>query len=121
MSMRTQGNTTTEHFHSLFLRRSSTGQPLKGEAMKAMRGGTKVKVIIQQSPYLFGKKVGTKFRIPGVQVIELATGNGAVDSGTLSVEEVAAVFGTTEGFDSNAPAVQKAETASGGGGEAYDF
>ena len=40
-----------------------------------------------------GPNVGTTMRVIGVQIVELVTGNGAVDSGDMSVEDVAAMFG----------------------------
>ena len=60
-------------------------------------------------------------RVVGVQIIELATGNGAVDSGELSVDDVAALFGSTEGFSQSDPSVRKAEEPVAAGGDSYDF
>jgi hypothetical protein len=62
----------------------------------------------------------TSVRVIGVQIIELATGNGAVDSGDLSVDEVAALFGTTDGFSQSDPAVRQAEEPVAAG-DSYDF
>ena len=67
-----------------------------------------------------GANVGTSLRVLGVQIIELATGNGAVDSGDLSVDDVAALFGKAEGYKSSEPAVRKAEETVGDG-DSYDF
>ena len=97
----------------------TTGAPVERSVLKDLRRGTKVKLIVQQGPYIFGQKVGTKFRVVGVQIIELATGNGSVDSGDMSVEDVASLFGTTDGFKQDEPQVRKAETV--GDGETYDF
>ena len=97
----------------------TTGAPVERSVLKDLRRGTKVKLIVQQAPYIFGQKVGTKFRVVGVQIIELATGNGSVDSGDMSVEDVASLFGTTDGFKQDEPQVRKAETV--GDGETYDF
>ena len=62
----------------------------------------------------------TSVRVVGVQIIELASGNGAVDSGDLSVEDVASMFGTVQGFSQDEPSVRKAEETTGDG-ESYDF
>ena len=77
-------------------------------------------LIVDQKPYAMGPNVGTSMRVIGVQIIELASGNGAVDSGTLSVEDVAELFGSVEGFKASEPAVRKAEETVGDG-ESYDF
>lgn len=93
------------------------GKPVDKEVLKAARKGTKVRIIVQQSPYVFGQKIGTKFKVLGVQIVELATGNGAVDSGDLSVEDVAAIFGSVEGFKQSEPQVREAT----GESNQYDF
>lgn len=97
------------------------GQALDRSVLRDVRRGTKVRLIVQQSPYAFGAKVGTKFKVLGVQIVELATGNGAVDSGDLSVEDVASLFGTSEGFKGAEPAVRKVETAPTESSNDYDF
>ena len=56
----------------------------------------------------------------GVQVVELVSGNGSVDSGDLSVEDVASLFGAVPGFKASEPAVRddrKEEST----GDSYDF
>ena len=93
------------------------GKPVEKEVLKAARKGTKVRIIVQQSPYVFGQKVGTKFKVLGIQIVELATGNGAVDSGDLSVEDVAAIFGSVDGFKQSEPQVRPAATEE----NSYDF
>ena len=93
------------------------GKPVDKEVLKAARKGTKVRIIVQQSPYVFGQKIGTKFKVLGVQIVELSTGNGAVDSGDLSVEDVAAIFGSVEGFKQSEPQVREAT----GESNQYDF
>lgn len=87
----------------------SDGEPVSKDILKSVRAGTKVNVIVQQSPYLYGNKIGTKFQVVGVQIVELVTGSGAVDSGSLSTEEVASMFGKVDGFKASEPAV-RAET-----------
>ena len=87
--------------------------------MKAVRKGTKVNVILQQKPYAMGT-FNTSIRVIGVQIVELATGNGAVDSGDLSVEDVAALFGSVDGFKQDDPQVRQVE-ATESTGDSYDF
>lgn len=98
----------------------STGLPIEKAVLKDVRKGTKVNLIVQQKPYCVGSNAGTSLRVIGVQIIELATGNGAVDSGDLSAEEVAGMFGTVKGYSQSDPAVRMAEIATGDG-ESYDF
>lgn len=98
----------------------STGVPIEKSVLRDVRKGTKANLIVQQKPYCVGPNVGTSMRVVGVQIIELATGNGAVDSGDLSVEEVAGMFGAVKGYSQADPAVRK-EEALVGDGDAYDF
>ena len=98
----------------------SDGQPVEKSVLLSVRKGTKVNLIVDQKPYAMGPNVGTSMRVIGVQIIELASGNGAVDSGTLSVEDVAELFGSVDGFKASEPAVRKAEETVGDG-ESYDF
>lgn len=97
----------------------TSGDPLDKSVLRDVRKGTKVRLIVQQSPYT-KPAMGTTLKVLGVQIVELATGNGAVDSGDLSAEDVAAIFGQASGFKQSAPAVRKAEEVTGDG-EAYDF
>jgi hypothetical protein len=98
----------------------STGVPIERAVLRDVRKGTKVNIIVQQKPYAMGSNVGTSMKVIGVQIIELATGNGAVDSGDLSVEEVAGMFGAVKGFSQADPAVrQEAEPVAAG--DSYDF
>lgn len=99
----------------------ATGAPIERAVLKDVRKGTKVNIIVDQKPYCMGSNVGTSMRVVGVQIIELATGNGAVDSGELSVDEVAALFGKAEGFSQADPSVRKAEEPEAAGGDSYDF
>ena len=75
----------------------SNGDPIDLSVLKTIAKGTKVKIACQQVPYTKPAK-GTTLKVLGVQVIELQTMNGASDSGSLSTEDVVAMFGTTEGF-----------------------
>ena len=98
----------------------SDGEVIERSVLRDVRKGTKVRLIVQQKPYAMGPNVGTSLRVLGVQIIELATGNGAVDSGDLSVEDVAALFGKADGYKASEPAVRKAEDTVGDG-DSYDF
>ena len=89
--------------------------------LKDVRKGTKVKLIVQQGPYVFGNKVGTRLLVKGVQIIELASGNGSVDSGDMTADDVAAIFGTTSGFKQSDPQVRKAEEPAEESTDSYDF
>ncbi|AGA17879.1 ssDNA binding protein [Synechococcus phage P60] len=97
------------------------GSLIDKAVLKDVRKGTKVKLIVQQGPYVFGNKVGTRLLVKGVQIIELASGNGSVDSGDMSAEDVAAIFGTTSGFKQSDPQVRKAAEAEPETTESYDF
>ena len=97
------------------------GSLIDKAVLKDVRKGTKVKLIVQQGPYVFGNKVGTRLLVKGVQIIELASGNGLVDSGDISAEDVAAIFGTTSGFKQSDPQVRKAEVEETEPAESYDF
>ena len=86
------------------------GDPVPMEVLKSVRGGTKVRLIVQQYPYTKPAK-GTGLKVLGVQIIELAAGNGTADSGSLSEEQVAGMFGKVEGYKVDEPAVKKGEVA----------
>ena len=96
------------------------GQAIDRGILKDLRKGTKVRLIVQQSPYT-KPAMGTTLKVLGVQIVELVTGNGAVDSGDLSVEDVASLFGTTDGFKADAPAVRPAEETTSTPTDEYDF
>jgi hypothetical protein len=83
----------------------TNGDPVSKDVLKSTREGTKVNIIIQQKPYAMGT-FNTSLRVIGVQIVELVTGNGAVDSGDMSVEDVAAMFGSVDGFKASEPAVR---------------
>ena len=87
------------------------GQPLDRAVLKDIRSGTKVRLIVQQSPYT-KPNIGTTLKVLGVQVVELATGNGAVDRGNLTIEDVAQLFGQVEGFKQGEPVVTQSTPAS---------
>jgi hypothetical protein len=58
-------------------------------------------------------------KVLGVQIVELVAGSGAVDSGDLSAEDVAGIFGSVEGFKASSPAVRDARPSEDSAG--YDF
>ena len=97
----------------------TNGEPIEKSVLMGVRKGTKVNIIVDQKPYAMGPNVGTSMRVIGVQIVELVSGNGAVDSGDMSVEDVAAMFGSVEGFKADSPAVRPAATASTE--DSYDF
>ena len=98
----------------------TNGDAIEKSVLQGVRKGTKVRLIVQQKPYSMGPNVGTSLRVLGVQIIELVGANGVVDSGDLSVEDVAAIFGTPSGFKASEPAVRKAEPVANTQ-ESYDF
>ena len=97
----------------------TSGDPIEKSVLMGVRKGTKVNIIVDQKPYAMGPNIGTSMRVIGVQIVELVSGNGAVDSGDMSVEDVAAMFGSVEGFKADSPAVRPAATASTE--DSYDF
>jgi len=99
------------------------GTPIDRAVLKDIRKGSTVKLIVQQKPYAMPQKIGTSLRVLGVQVIELVTGNGAADSGDLSVSDVAELFGKAEGFKQGDPQVRdvREEETPTTGTDSYDF
>ena len=71
--------------------------------------GSKVKLAFYQKPYVLkdGETYGTSLKLQAVQVVAVASGAG-VDTGDLSVEDAAALFGNTAGFKQSAPNVTPA-------------
>ena len=98
----------------------TNGDPIEKSVLLTVRKGTKVNLIVDQKPYAMGPNVGTSMRVIGVQIVELVTGNGAVDSGDMSVEDVAAMFGSVDGFKADSPAVRDARPAATTE-DSYDF
>ncbi|MAU75346.1 MAG: single-stranded DNA-binding protein [Crocinitomicaceae bacterium] len=96
----------------------TSGDPIEKAVLMGVRKGTKVNIIVDQKPYCMGPNVGTSMRVIGVQIVELVSGNGAVDSGDMSVADVAAMFGSVEGFKADSPAVRPAAVATE---DSYDF
>ena len=67
--------------------------------------GTVVKLIIDLRPYVFSSKVGLGLKVRGAQVLKLV-GAGGSDSGGLESEDVAAIFGTSDGFKVGSPSFE---------------
>jgi len=76
-----------------------------------MYAGSRVKLAFYQKPYILrdGVTYGTSLKLVGVQLVSLNTAAG-VDTGDMSTEDVAALFGKTEGFKASDPNVTPTET-----------
>jgi hypothetical protein len=68
--------------------------------------GSKVKIGFYQKPYILrdGVTYGTSLKCLGVQIVALSSAAG-VDTGDMNTEDVASMFGTTEGFKQSEPNV----------------
>ena len=68
--------------------------------------GSKVKLAFYQKPYILKDNVtyGTSLKLVGVQVVT-CNGQAGVDTGDMAPEDVAALFGKTQGFKTNEPNV----------------
>ena len=71
-----------------------------------MYAGSRVKLAFYQKPYILkdGVTYGTSLKLVGVQVVAL-NGQAGVDTGSLSSEAVADLFGKTAGFRLDEPNV----------------
>ena len=76
-----------------------------------MYAGSRVKLAFYQKPYILrdGVTYGTSLKLVGVQLVSLNTTAG-VDTGDMSTEDVAALFGKTEGFKAGEPNVTPSES-----------
>ncbi len=76
-----------------------------------MYAGSRVKLAFYQKPYILrdGVTYGTSLKLVGVQLVSLNAAAG-VDTGDMSTEDVAALFGKTEGFKAGEPNVTPTET-----------
>lgn len=68
--------------------------------------GSKVKLAFWQKPYILpdGVTYGTSLKLHGIQVISCSSQAG-VDTGDMAPEDVAQLFGKTQGFKANDPNV----------------
>ena len=89
----------------------TVGTPVTDENTPLYSGAT-VKLALYQKPYILkdGVTYGTSLKLAGVQVISLNTEAG-VDSGDLSIEDVAALFGSTKGYKAAEPNVDAAPSS----------
>ena len=76
-----------------------------------MYAGSRVKLAFYQKPYILrdGVTYGTSLKLVGVQLVSLNTAAG-VDTGDMSTEDVAALFGKTEGVKAGEPNVTPSES-----------
>ena len=76
-----------------------------------MYAGSRVKLAFYQKPYILrdGATYGTSLKLVGVQLVSLNTAAG-VDTGDMSTEDVAALFGKTEGIKAGEPNVTPSES-----------
>ena len=74
-----------------------------------MYSGSRVKLAFYQKPYILrdGVTYGTSLKLVGVQLVSLNTAAG-VDTGDMNADDVAALFGKTEGFKAGEPNVTPA-------------
>ena len=72
--------------------------------------GSRVKLALYQKPYILkdGVTYGTTLKLVAAQVISLNSAAG-VDTGDMAIEDVAALFGKTEGFKQSEPNVTPTE------------
>ena len=70
-----------------------------------MYSGSRVKLAFYQKPYILkdGVTYGTSLKLVGVQLVALSNSGVAVDTGDMAAEDVAALFGTTQGFKASEP------------------
>lgn len=84
------------------------GTPVTDESTPVY-SGSKVKVAFYQKPYILkdGVTYGTSLKLVGVQIVSLNSEAG-VDTGDMNAEDVAALFGNTQGFKAGDPNVTPA-------------
>jgi hypothetical protein len=86
------------------------GTPVTDEATPVY-SGSKVKLAFYQKPYILkdGVTYGTSLKLVGVQLVSLSSAAG-VDTGDMNPEDVASLFGTTQGFKADEPNVTPSDT-----------
>jgi len=86
------------------------GTPITDESVP-LYSGSKVKLAFYQKPYILrdGVTYGTSLKLLGIQVVALS-GAAGVDAGDMSTEDVAALFGNTQGFKQGEPNVTTTDT-----------
>ena len=90
----------------------SEGTHITDENVPIYSGST-VKLAFYQKPYILkdGVTYGTSLKLLGVQLVSIQ-GEAGVDTGDMSVEDVAALFGKTQGFKTSDPNVTPSTTTS---------
>ena len=90
------------------------GTPVTDENIPVY-SGSQVKLAFYQKPYILrdGITYGTSLKLLGIQLVSL-NGAAGVDTGDMSTSEVAALFGSTEGFTSGEPNIQPTERVTEG-------
>ena len=85
------------------------GTPITDESTP-LYSGSKVKVAFYQKPYILkdGTTYGTSLKLVGVQIVSLNSEAG-VDTGDMSTDDVAALFGNTQGYKAADPNVTSTE------------
>jgi hypothetical protein len=81
----------------------TSGTLVPKEVLSRVGPGTKVKLIIQHKPYT-KPQLGTSLKVLGMMIVELKAFDGFGDSGELEPDDLAELFGETEGFVAAAPA-----------------
>lgn len=78
-----------------------------------MYAGSRVKLAFYQKPYILrdGVTYGTSLKLIAVQLVSLSSAAG-VDTGDMNAEDVAALFGKTEGFKAGEPNIIPSEVES---------
>jgi len=86
------------------------GTPITDEGTP-IYSGSKVKVAFYQKPYILkdGVTYGTTLKLVGVQIVALNSEAG-IDTGDMNTEDVAALFGNTQGFKTSEPNVTATAT-----------
>ena len=74
-------------------------------------GGSTVKLGFFQKPYILrdGITYGSSLKLVGIQVVSVKSDGAGVDSGELGEDEVADLFGKTNGFKAGEPPAENAE------------
>ena len=69
--------------------------------------GSKVKLAFIQKPYLLpAGDIGTSVKLKSVQIVSIQNGAGVTDSGNMTANEAANLFGKTDGYKASDPAPQ---------------
>ena len=81
------------------------GTPVTDEATPVYSGAT-VKIAFYQKPYILkdGITYGTTLKLVGVQLVSLNAKAG-VDTGNMSADAAAELFGKTDGFKASDPVI----------------